>query len=94
MQIASKSPTPLDEQTASRLLGLPAWREAVQEIAAATTPAAQKDDGRLIFTATLMPRATLPAFIAQLSPLPPGASRAARDFADLVLALPIQASPT
>src|SRR5262249_52719370 len=89
MQIAIKAPAPLDEATASRLLALPAWQEAVREIAAATTPAAQKDDGRLVFTATLLPRATLPAFVAQLSPLPPGASRAARNFADLVLALPI-----
>jgi Family of unknown function (DUF5691) len=93
MQIAIKALAPLDDQTASRLLALPAWHEAVQQIAAATTPAAQKDDGRLIFTATLLPRAVLPSFVAQLSPLPPGASRAARDFCDLVQALPIEVLP-
>jgi hypothetical protein len=30
----------------------------------------------------------MPAFVASLAPLPPSATRAANDFADLILALP------
>jgi hypothetical protein len=88
MSLAVKARLPLDPDAAARLLAAPAWVNAVSDLAGAAAPAAQKDDGRLIFTATLMPREIMPAFIASLAALPPGAARAPKDFADLILALP------
>src|SRR5262245_20991015 len=88
MPLATAARLPLDPDVAARLLAAPAWKTAVSGVADATAPAGPKDDGRLIFTATLMPREAMPAFAASLGPLPPAAARAARDFADLILALP------
>ncbi|MGJ5151128.1 DUF5691 domain-containing protein [Bradyrhizobium sp. HKCCYLR1023] len=88
MSLAAKARQPLAPQVAERVLASPAWQKAIQDLADATTPAAQKDDGRLVLMAALMPRATMPAFVATLTPLPPATARAAKDFADLVLALP------
>jgi hypothetical protein len=88
MPLAIKARLPLDPDAAARLLAAPAWANAVSDLAGGTTPAAQKDDGRLIFTATLMPREAMPAFIGSLASLPPAAARAPKDFADLILALP------
>jgi hypothetical protein len=88
MPLATAARLPLDTDVAARLLAAPAWKDAVSDVAGATAPAGPKDDGRLIFTATLMPRAAMPAFAASLSPLPPSVARAAKDFADLILALP------
>jgi Family of unknown function (DUF5691) len=88
MQLADKARVTLDEAQARRFLAAPGWSDTVRAFEAATTPSALKDDGRLVFAATLMPRETLPAFVDTLSPLLPGAARAARDYADLNLALP------
>lgn len=88
MPLATAARLPLDSDVAARLLAAPAWKNAVSRVVGATAPAGPKDDGRLIFTATLMPREAMTAFIESLSPLPLAATRAAKDFADLVLALP------
>jgi hypothetical protein len=81
IQLADKARAVMDQDTATRLTAaLPRMFDAAG--------GAAKDDGRLIFTATLIPRASMPAFVAALAPLPPLATRAAQAFADLVLALP------
>jgi hypothetical protein len=86
MSIATAARGPLDPAAAARLLATPVWRSAVSSPAAdGPTP---KDDGRFIFTATLMPREAMPAFAASLDAAPALAARAAKDFADLILALP------
>jgi hypothetical protein len=88
MPLAIEAKLPLDPEVATRLLVAPTWANAVSDLARATTPAAQTDDGRLIFTATLMPREVMPAFIESLAPLPLATARASKDFVDLILALP------
>jgi len=88
MPLAVKARLPLNPDAAVRFLAAPAWVNAVRDLASATAPAAQKDDGRLIFAATLMPREAMPAFVESLAPLPLGPARAAKDFSDLILALP------
>jgi hypothetical protein len=81
----------LDADGAARFLAAPAWKNAITELAGMT--GAPKDDGRLVFTATLMPREAMPAFVASLDAAPLSAARAARDFADLILALPDSLQP-
>ncbi|MEQ1615203.1 MAG: DUF5691 domain-containing protein [Hyphomicrobiaceae bacterium] len=88
MQLVEKCRFTLSPEEATRLIVSPAWRDLIGAYAQAATPAAMKDDGRLIFTAALIPHATTPAFKDTLAPLTPVSARAARDFADLVLALP------
>jgi len=88
MPLAVKARLPLGPDAAARLLVAPAWVKAVSDLPGLTPPTAQKDDGRLIFMATLMPRETMPAFIESLAPLPLAIARAPKDFADLILALP------
>ncbi|GLH81968.1 hypothetical protein SSBR45G_68770 [Bradyrhizobium sp. SSBR45G] len=88
MSLAAKARQPLAPATAQRVLASPAWQKAVKELADATTPAAQKDDGRLVLMAALMPSAAMPAFLASLDALPLATTRGAKDFTDLVLALP------
>ncbi|CAL74758.1 hypothetical protein BRADO0837 [Bradyrhizobium sp. ORS 278] len=88
MSIAAKARQPLAPSIAERVLASSAWQKTVQELADATTPAAQKDDGRLALMAALMPRAAMSAFTASLAALPLSTTRAAKDFTDLVLALP------
>jgi len=90
--LAQKARQPLAPDVAERLISSPAWQKAVKELAEAATPAAQKDDGRLVLMTALMPSAAMPALLASLEPLPLGTTRAAKDFADLVLALPMQAA--
>jgi hypothetical protein len=92
MPLATAARLPVDQDTAARLLASPAWRKAIGELAAATT-AVPKDDGRFVFTAALMPREAMPDFVASLAPLNPVTTRAARDFADLILALPDRPQP-
>ena len=53
----------------------------------ATTPAAMKDDGTLIWTAALLPSELLATFQEAVSGLPSVTTRSACDFADLVLTL-------
>ena len=88
MPLATAARSPLDPEAAARFLAAPAWRKAVAALAATGASTVSKDDGRLVFTATLMPREAVPAFAASLDPLLPSATRAARDFAALILALP------
>ncbi|WP_257170194.1 DUF5691 domain-containing protein [Bradyrhizobium sp. SRS-191] len=88
MSLAAKARQPLAPAIAERVISSAAWRKAVQELTEATTPSAQKDDGRLVLMAALMPSGAIPAFTASLAALPLLTSRAAKDFTDLVLALP------
>jgi hypothetical protein len=88
MQYAEKARVALAPAEAERFLASPAWADTIKSFREATTPAQIKDDGRLIFMAALMPRATMPAFMQSLAELSPGSTRAAKDFADLMLALP------
>jgi hypothetical protein len=88
MPLASAARLPLDPDMAARLLAAPAWNNALSGVTEDAGPAGPKDDGRLIFTATLMPREVMPVFIESLAPLPLAATRTAKDFADLILALP------
>jgi hypothetical protein len=92
MPLATAARRPLDHDSAARLLAAPAWRNAISDMAGASA-AVPKDDGRFVFTAALMPREAMPAFVASLSAAPLSATRAARDFADLVLALPDRPQP-
>jgi hypothetical protein len=86
MPLATAASGPLEPGAAAHFLATPAWKSALTSLASMS--AAPKDDGRLVFTATLMPREAMPAFIATLDAAPRSASRAATDFADLILALP------
>ena len=88
MPLAIKARLPLGPDVAARLLRAPAWAKAVGDLPGLTPPTAQKDDGRLIFMATLMPHQAMPSFIESLAPLPLAMTRAPKDFADLILALP------
>jgi hypothetical protein len=69
------------------LLEAPAWHAVLKERQEATTPAAMKDDGTLIWTAAILPPELHPAFETAIAALPPVATRSARDFSDLMLAL-------
>lgn len=86
--LAQQAPAALDPDTAQRLIASQAWSDAVRGLAHATAPSAHGDDGRLAYMAALMPRQTTPAFVETLSPLALGTARNAKDFSDLVLALP------
>lgn len=82
--LATESRLAVDPDVAARFLAGPAWREAVS----ASSAEDMTEGESFAFAATLMPREAMPAFLASLAALPSGAVRAARDFADLVLALP------
>jgi len=88
MEVVGKARLTLAHVDAESYLASTAWGRTVQSFREAATPSALKDDGRLVLTAAMMPRAALPAFVATLQDLTPGSARAARDYADLVLALP------
>jgi len=90
--LAAGATLPLDPGAAARFLAAPAWTKAVSEFAG-TTVSTHKDDGRFVFIAMLMPREAMPAFVASLDAAPRLATRAARDFADLILALPDRPQP-
>jgi hypothetical protein len=78
----------LSVEAGSRLLGSAAWRGELKEFNEAKTLAALKDSGpTLIWTAAVLPPELQPAFQEAIAPLPPVATRSARDFSDLVLAL-------
>jgi hypothetical protein len=88
VMLADRIRLELEPDAARQFIASAAWADTIRALAESTTPSASKDDGRLVFTATLMPRETAPAFVETLAPLSAGLSRAAKDFADLVLALP------
>jgi hypothetical protein len=69
------------------LLGSAAWRTILDFRKNATTPAAMKDDGTLLWTAAILPPDLLTSFQDAMADLPPVATRSARDFAELILAL-------
>jgi hypothetical protein len=86
--LASSACLPVDPDAASRFLAAPAWNDAVSAWAGAISAGVPKDDGRFVFAATLMPREAMPAFLASIEPLHLITARPARDYADLILALP------
>jgi hypothetical protein len=71
------------------LLGSDVFEMALQRFQEADTPTAMKDDGALVWTAAVLPTSLLASFLAKLEPLSPATTRAAREFAALVLALDV-----
>ena len=88
--LATEARAPVDPGTAAQFLAGRVWTEAVAELAGRSDG---RDDGRLVCTAALMPPEAIPAFLAGLDAAPPTATRAARDFAALVLALTPDSPP-
>jgi Family of unknown function (DUF5691) len=91
--LADNLTAPVAAESGNTLLSSTALQTALRRFEEADTPASLKDDGTLVWTAAVLPRELLPSFTAMIAPLPPAATRNARDFADLVLALetnPIQ----
>jgi hypothetical protein len=78
---------PVSAEFGQTLLGSAATQAALERCKEATTPAAMKDDGTLVWTAALLPTELLGAFQQAIAGLLPGTTRSARDFADLALAL-------
>jgi hypothetical protein len=78
---------PLAAESGDALLHSAAWQATLQRFKEATTPAAVKDDGALVWTATVLPAGLLPSLQDMLAPLLPTTTRSARDFAELVLTL-------
>jgi hypothetical protein len=78
---------PVAVELGRALVGSPAWQAVLEARKEAATPAAMKDDGTLVWTAAVLPPALLPTFQNALADLPSVATRAARDFSDLMLAL-------
>jgi Family of unknown function (DUF5691) len=88
-QFANAARVVIAPAVAEQLLSGSKWAAAVAEYLLSTqAPTQTKDDGRLVFTACLLPREAMPAFLKTLEPLAPNAVRGARDFADMILALP------
>ena len=85
--LADNPPGSLPADIATALLDSVAWQAALQRFKEATTPAAMKDDGTLIWTAAILPVELLASFQAMLSPLSLATARSARDFTELVLTL-------
>jgi hypothetical protein len=85
--LADNLTEPVSVEIAKTWLNSSTLQSAQQRFEQADTPASLKDDGTLVWTAALLPSELLPSFISMMAPLPPAATRAARDFADLVLAL-------
>jgi len=83
--LADSLPGPVSAGFGETLLG--SAQAALERCKEATTPAAMKDDGTLVWTATLLPPELLGAFQQAITGLLPGTTRSARDFADLALAL-------
>jgi hypothetical protein len=96
---AAKSPAPVLAWLASNLtepasldfghclLGSDVFETALRRFQEADRPTAIKDDGTLIWTAAVLPTSLLASFLAKLEPLLPATTRAAREFAALILAL-------
>ncbi|MBV8651949.1 MAG: hypothetical protein JO255_10820, partial [Alphaproteobacteria bacterium] len=85
--LAGNLTAPVSVDFAKRLLAGDALQATLRHLHEATTPAAMKDDGTLVFTAALLPEALLAPFLEMIAPLPPAIGRPARDFAELTLAL-------
>jgi uncharacterized protein DUF5691 len=77
-EIALHLSRPISAEAGKRLLGSAAWRAVLER---------RKDDGTLTWTAAVLPPERLPELQDAIAALPPVATRAARDFSDLMLAL-------
>jgi hypothetical protein len=85
--LASNLTEPASVDFGHCLLGSDALEAALRRFQEADTAIAMKDDGTLIWTAAVLPTPLLASFVAKLEPLLPATTRAAREFAALVLAL-------
>jgi hypothetical protein len=85
--LASNLTEPASLDFGRYLLGTDVFEHALQRFQEADTATAMKDDGTLIWTAAVLPPPLLAPFLAKLEPLLPATTRAAREFAALVLAL-------
>jgi hypothetical protein len=90
--IAMEARRPIAPDAAAQFLASPSWKKKVSGSVSTTPGIVPREDGGFIFTAALMPREAMPAFVASLEPLAAITARAARDFADLILALPADRS--
>jgi hypothetical protein len=85
--LADNLTEPVTPEFAKTWLNSATLRTAQERFEQADTPVSLKDDGTLVWTAALLPSELLPSFIAMIASLPPAVTRAARDFAELALAL-------
>lgn len=88
--LAGEARVAVDPAAAAQFLAGPVWQRVLAVIGSGDGVA--RDDGSLVCTAALMPAAAMPAFVAAIAGAAVTATRAARDFADLVLALPADAT--
>ena len=91
--ISAHAPAQMSLALAETVLASPGFARVAEALnISGTTP---KDDGTLLALAGLMPAGAMPRYLAALEPLPLAASREARAFAELVLALaaPLPAEP-
>jgi len=78
---------PLSPESSNALLRSVAWQATLQRFKEATTPAAMRDDGTLVWTAAVLPAELLASFQELLAPLLATTTRSARDFAEFVRTL-------
>lgn len=78
---------PLSPERGNALLRSVAWQATLQRFKEATTPAAMRDDGTLVWTAAVLPAELLASFQELLAPLLATTTRSARDFAEFVRTL-------
>lgn len=88
LPLVEKARIALTPADAEALVASQAWQRHVAEFAASATPGGMKDDGSIAAMASLMPRPAIPALLASIAELTPGVARGARDFAELITALP------
>jgi hypothetical protein len=85
--LAEKLTEPVTIDFGKALLASSTWWAVLDRFKEAAMPAAMRDDGTLIWTASVLPPELMAAFQDAISDLPPVTARSARDLADLVLAL-------
>lgn len=86
--LVTRARVTLDPGDAGAFLASPVWAHTVTALRDETrNPSMPPGGGLMVHVATLVPHPAIPAFLASIADLPLAATRAARDFADLVLAL-------
>ena len=92
--ISAHAPAQMSLALAETVLASPGFARVAEALNTSGT-ATPKDDGTLLALAGLMPAEAMPRYLAALEPLPMAATREARAFAELVLALaaPLPAEP-
>ena len=86
-ELARRMERPMAAASAKAVLNSTGWQNTIGQYKDATTNAGMNDDGRIVFTATLMPPELHSVFLESVEPLMPATTRGARDFIDLSAAL-------